>query len=190
MNDKPNYGPRGRKPRDTHDAFELFKSFLPKGTVALLRKFSTEKKLPMSRLVAIAVDNEISESVSPFNYACPMPTSPFIEYAYADEAARVFRFLQGFPAGTTIDTIVLCRRDIGVESKDEVMLAIRELIEKNLIERFVPLRKTGYRPDEERVRIIGAEPELMRKHRYKRVEGVSQKGVRTITDQDVQRDEE
>lgn len=98
----------------------------------------------MSRLIAIAIDNEL-DSPAPFTYLCEESKAPYMEYAYVDEAGRLLRYMQAeFPAGATIQTIMLCRRAFGILSRVDVMLAYRELLKTGMIEKFEKLnRHTG-----------------------------------------------
>lgn len=174
---------------DANDAFEVVKVYIPKGTHQLLKEASEDLETPMSRLMAIALDNELDADV-PFNYPCPMPDAPYVEYAYANEAGKIMRFLEHFPTGTSVDTLMLCRRDIGIESRAVFMLAYRELLEKNMIEDFKPTNtKFKYGPDYKRVRAVGVEPKELRKKKFKRIEGESTRNQRVITDDQIDRGE-
>ena len=186
----PYYGkPRFRQKYEANDAFEEVKVYIPKETMLILREASEELATPMSRLVAIALDNEL-DAPTAFNYPCPMPESPYVEYAYAAEAGKILRFLEKFPVGTSVDTLMLCRRDIGIESRAEFMLALRELFEKNMIEEFKPTNtKFRYGPDYTRIRAVGVEPKELKKKRFKRIEGESTRYQRVIKDDDVERQE-
>jgi hypothetical protein len=120
-----------------NNPFALIKVFFPKGTEDILREKSKASGLPMSRLIAIAVDNELDTPV-PFNYQCELPSSVFVEFAYAEEAQKIARFLLRFPSGTGRDTLMLCRRDIGVPDRATFMYAYRELLQADMIEEFKP----------------------------------------------------
>ena len=174
-----------RKPYDPNDAFDCIKAYLPKGTIKILREMSLDLQLPISRLVAIAVDNELDVQ-NAFNYPCAMPTSPFVEFAFADEAGKLLNFMAKFPTGVSTDTLLLCRRDIGIESRAEVMLAYRELLEKGLIEEFRPTKtRFAYHKDYRRVRVKDVAAKDLRRPRYKRVEGESTRHQQRIRDEDI-----
>lgn len=155
--DKPKY--RNRKKPGSYQAgdgiFEPVKVYLPKGTITLLRQKAYELNQPLSRLCAIAIDNELDQE-SAFAYPCDVPINPpYIEYEYVDEAGKLLRFLEGLPRGTTVDSLMLCRRDYGIPLRSTVMLAYRELLAKQMIK---------------------ITEEQYKKHRYPHVEAVHNTG--------------
>lgn len=156
----------------TNEAFECIKVYLPRETARFIKDKSEEIGVPMSRLVAICVDNERS-APSPFNYPCDLPTSPFIERAYADEASKLISFLSKFEYGTSLDTLMICRRDVGIESREVLMLAFRELIEVGIVEEFKPKRTQFAHPaNYRRWRVIGTDPKDIRKMKHKPIEEI------------------
>jgi hypothetical protein len=180
----PYYGKsRAYQKYEANDAFAMAKVYLPKATLEILRDAGRRLGMPISRLCALAVDNELDAHV-PFNYPCPMPETPYKDYEYADEAGKLLAFLKKFPSGTTVETVMLCRRDIGVESRQSVMHAYRELLAKNLIEEFTGASRR-YSHEHVRVRAVGLDPAKLNRAKYKRVEGESNRGERAIRDEDV-----
>lgn len=186
----PYYGKaRTYQKYDPNDAFERVVIYVPKGTAALLRQASADLETPMSRLAAIAIDNEL-DAHAPFNYPCPMPEAPYVEYAYATEGGKIMRFLEHFPQGTSLDTLMLCRRDMGIESRAEFMLGYRELLEKNMVEMFRPMKtKFAYGSDYFRVRPVGVDPKVIQKKRFKRIEGEPIRGIHQIKDDQIVRED-
>lgn len=90
----------------------------------------------MSRLIAIAVDNEL-DTAAPFNYECELPKAPFVPYAYSTEASKMAHYIGAyFPTGATLESIMLCRRQFGIIDRLTVMLAFRELMENQILEEF------------------------------------------------------
>lgn len=175
-------GPKGQKKAyDPDDAFLLMKTWLPKKTAAIIKEKHLETGVAMSRLIAIAVDNEL-DSTMPFHY--PWPSSfpgEYVEYAYAEQAGKLLKFLERFPTGTQRESILLCRRDIGIETREEIIQAYRELIAQDLIQEFrTPHSQSIY------VRVVGLTREQIKKKKYKSVEGESTKYKRPITDEDVE----
>lgn len=150
--------------------------YLPKATAEILRAKRLGTSIPVSRLVAIALDNELDSTI-PFNYPCELPER-VTEYLYAAEAGRLLAFLTRAPTGVARDTIMLCRRDIGVMDRDALMGAMKELLDKNLIEEFDFKGKI-------RVRARGIDKKLINKRRFNRIEDEKLKGKRVITDEDV-----
>ena len=125
------------------DPFEKWTVFVPKSIAKEMKKISIERDLPLSKLMVYAADNELDCEI-PFNYQYPMPTTDFVNRAYVHEAGKIFDYLKKFPKGTGVDTLLLCRRDIGVLNKETFMLAYRELLDSELVEEFYP-QETKFR---------------------------------------------
>lgn len=143
-----------RKRDDDSRAMINMNVMVPRATARIIQKVSEETGFPVSRLIAIAIDNEISESVSAFNYPCLMPSSPFVEYAYAEEAGKLLQFIKQYEEKPmTIEQLMLCRRDAGIPSREVLMLAYRELLEKKMVEEFMP-RKESSEPGKKRIRPV------------------------------------
>lgn len=131
--------------------------YLPKSTARLLKEHSRRLGLPLSRLICIAIDNEL-DCERPFNYPSPdVDGEAYVEYMYAHEAGRLMEFLATIPTGTGEDMLLIARRDFGLEDRRLVMLAIRELIMTGMAERVPPPpgNKFGfYNEDYEYVRLV------------------------------------
>lgn len=119
--------------RNADNAFQHVKLYMSKATYEMLRIRSNAKGIPISKLVQVAIDNEL-DAPAPFSFLCEMPTQTFIENAYIDEAQKLAKYLIKFPSGTGRDQLMLMRRDIGIPNKETFMLAYRELLEANVIE--------------------------------------------------------
>ncbi len=170
--------PRSRKEKRDTDIFQSLISYMPKSVMELIRQKAEEIGMPMSRLVAIAVDNELDQS-EPFTYPCPMPAEPYTEFTHVQEATKLFKFMQRLPEGTTLESLMLCRRDIGLETRADLMLAYRELLEKGMIETFKPsLRNLRYKGDRAiRVRItkdVATEIKRAGSNMFSKSEGIKQ----------------
>lgn len=139
-------------------------TFIGHKTLEILRKRAASMGLPVSKVIAFAIDNEL-DAAHPFNYPCTLPTTIYIENAYADEAQKLFTYLRKFPTGIGRETLVLNRRDYGVPSRETVMLAYRELLERDLIEEVPPPGKSkfkGYPASYRYTRIKNATPETFK----------------------------
>lgn len=165
--------------------------FTDKKVMEQLKKLSIEKNVPVSRLIAIALDNEM-ESPNPFNYPVELPTSEYIPYGYVDEAGKILTFLMSLPAGTGLDSLMLCRREIGINDKETFMLAVRELLEKDLAEMYTSMRSGfGYAAGRVMIRYKNVDPETgKRLPRARTVMGESIKYQRAITDDQIKRDDD
>ncbi len=124
--------------RDRVKSFHCLKVYIPFALERELRKISKERKIPMSRLAAIALDNEL-DCGNAFNYSCELPKSSFVEYAFLDEAARMLRYIENnFPQGASRDILMFCRREMRIPDKETFMHAYRELLEYGRIEEIRP----------------------------------------------------
>lgn len=103
---------------------------LPRSLHNAVMAKSHELGVPPSFIIAYAVDKELTEG-EPFEYPCEMPASVFIEDAYNEEAVKIYQFIRKF-GPMSIEMIMASRRDFGVLNKTTVMLAIRELFNKNV----------------------------------------------------------
>lgn len=111
--------------------------YLPRSIHDVLKAKSEKSGMPVARLIAYAIDNEICEGAElAFEYPCEMPQTIFVEGAYTDEAQRIYKWLTKVNA-QGVDQLMLARRDIGVPEKNTLMLAIRELTSRTGLTRWV-----------------------------------------------------
>lgn len=108
--------------------------------------YCVDKSLPMSRLIAIAIDNEL-EKEKPFNFPLDLPTQEYIEYAYVDEASKILAYMQKQNTGMTLDMLMILRHDIGIKDKETFLAAFRECLEKKMLEEYHQL-KNNYAIDD------------------------------------------
>lgn len=108
----------------------------------LLTEWSDKLGIPQSRLLAIALDNELDQE-TPFHYPCTLPTTDYIPGAYMSEATKILRFLEYFRDGTGRDMLMLSRRSIGIPNRADLMLGFRELLMEKMVEERDPLPVTG-----------------------------------------------
>lgn len=101
-----------------------------------LEKIVQEKKVPLSRLIAIAIEREL-ESEKPFEFDVSLPDDEFVDFAFADEAGKILDYM-GKIAGLSLDLMVLARHDMGVPDRQTFMYAVRECIAKELLVPFKP----------------------------------------------------
>lgn len=163
------------------DFFKISLS-LPMSQYEELQRLSKERRLPMSRLVWYAIDNEM-ECAEPFNYLCEKPESTFVKHAYTAEAQKMSQFLFRYgEGGIDLPTMMILRRQMGIPSKTIFMLALRELLETKLaVESRVSPKGRFYRElskDLVWVRLAGDMLEVMRreeKHLEKQKAKVAEK---------------
>ena len=147
--------------KNEDESFSKFPVRIPNSTYAMLKALKTARGESISRMVALLIDKELDKDINEcFTYPCELPSNDFIEYAYTEEAAKVARFLASFKIGTSIETIVLCRREIGVPDRDDLLAGLRELLERNMVNTVQPspaLRsRLGYKDDKVFYKVVGA----------------------------------
>lgn len=131
--------PYKRRP-SLESALEKTSTFLGPKTLKKLQAIAIDRDLPVARLIAYAIDNEFDVQ-PPFDFNYEIPTHPpYVEFQYAKQAQKVLSYLHNFPIGTGIDMLVLCRREYDIESPQEVLFAIRELLEKQMVISFYPTK--------------------------------------------------
>ncbi len=157
------------KPRPSNDVFTpLELHLLSTGTYRILKGISDKIRMPISQMIAIAIDNEL-DAPKPFNYPIAMPESEFVEGSYFDEAKKILDFLKKRRTGMDVETLILCRRDIGVEDRETLLLGLRELLNTSLVEEFFPRRLNSvYREGYTRIRVITQDPRELKKDRFRK----------------------
>lgn len=120
--------------RDTKD-FENISTSLPKPLAEKLRLMAREANMPVSKFIMFAVANELEQS-TPFRFDVPWPTDEFVEDAHVDTARKIMRFLANYDNGMPADTLIMFHETMGIESREEVMRGLRELVEKELVIEF------------------------------------------------------
>ncbi len=132
-----------KKPRYAKiDADDLvmvaFQQRLANGVHKKLAEISWMRDIPLSHLVAFAVDNEFGRE-KPFDWDNKAkPDTPFMNNQYVEEATKLYDFLKKFRYGTGIDTMLICRHDIGISDKEKLILGYRELLNSGMVEEIVP----------------------------------------------------
>lgn len=166
-------GPRG----DIPEPLAHPKATIGKEMEQILAQASYDLQLPVSRLLAIALEHEL-ERERPFDYLLTPPLEEYVEFAHADSAGRILNYInKNFPNGIGLDSLMLLRLDMGIDSKEEFMLGFRELTEKKMVESFFPL-KAKYRYHKSyRYWRAAADVRLKEKqNRYKEIERITEKG--------------
>lgn len=147
----------------TDNAFDNVGVYIPKSISNIIKAKSEESGVAVSRLIVHLIDKAL-DSDTAFDYPVVLPTDEYIEYSHAKEAGIILDFIRKMPNGIAKDTVVLCRRELGISDRETVLYALRELFEKDLIEEFRP-RMRGYMPkDYRRLRFKELyEPEVKRR---------------------------
>lgn len=169
---KPRKPKRGLTQRKDDDPFRDIRISIPSNMYADLEKRAAEKKLPVGRLINIAVYNEL-ELEEPFNFDLTLPVDEYRSGLYEDEAIKLHNFLAKIPSGVGLDTLMLMREAIGLTHK-ELLLAYMQLKENGRIEEYYPARAAfQYAEDYRYIRCKDVHHSTMMGQRFKSVEGKS-----------------
>lgn len=112
----------------------------PMGHVLSLRKISALSDIDISKLVAIAVDNEMSKGLEGrFKVDLCLPDIDDVEeFAYAHEAGKLLDFLKVLQNGTSLMMLYILRHEIGVSDKDRLLYALSDLLQRKMVEAYRP----------------------------------------------------
>jgi hypothetical protein len=105
-----------------------------------LLEISKRRNIPISRLICIAIDNEMMRE-KPFDFNTDFPTEEYAEYTFVEEASIIIRFLQKMRGGMSIENLLLLRHDIGISDRHTFLAAIKEAMAKDFIEEFTQTKK-------------------------------------------------
>ncbi len=145
-------------------------SYVGKVHMEKLKEYSDNLQLSISRLIGMAIDDQLFEKKDPFNWEFDLDDNEeYIEYAYADEAGRIINFLKGLPNGLSKDQLMIVRHDMRIPDKKTFMLAFRECLEKRQIEPYTAPKSVKYPTKWETTlyRVVGTSPSDNRKKRNK-----------------------
>jgi hypothetical protein len=131
-------------PKKKRNGFKLFPSFMGMTTqahFAKLQEISKKKNIPLARLIAIAIDNEFQKE-NPFEFDTTLPEAgTYEEYAFANEAGMIIRFLQKMKHGAELPILLLLRNEIGVPDKTIFLAAFKEALDLDFIRRITQVRR-------------------------------------------------
>ena len=127
-------------------------------TREILDEIQQKKKLPMIRLIAMAIEHEL-ERENPFEYDVTVPSDKYVEHAYASDAGKILTYLKR-SSGMSLENLCIMRHDIGIPDKKTLLLAFRECLLSRQIESYKPKKqlnsKFDYNEDDVFYRIKGA----------------------------------
>lgn len=171
----------------TGDDSMIIKAYVPPMLHARLRDQSRLLGLPMSRLVAIAIDNELDQE-QPFHYSTDLPENAG-DYAYVTESDKLLTYICRYPNGIGRDHLCLARHEFGINDRSVVLAALKSLLVSEMVEEVIPT-KTKFKFWISSYRLIRAK-DIHRKERkprkFRRVEGKSTHYAKNIKDKDVEK---
>jgi len=107
-----------------------------------LLNFAKMYKLTKSRLVAIAINNELDKE-TPFKVDFTLPEG-IIEFSYAHEAGKIVTYMKGLRNGMSLDLLYVLRHDIGVPDADKFLAGFAECLQKEMLESYVAPANVKY----------------------------------------------
>jgi hypothetical protein len=111
--------------------------YIPEILYNKIKMVSAEKEIPIARLASIALYNE-TETENPFNFDTEMPDTPYDPDAFTREAPKLMDLINSFKNGVGLDFLIMAKESAGIFTKEQLMLAFRELLEKDVIEKVHP----------------------------------------------------
>ena len=109
--------------------------YVPKFHYDRIKAISKARKMPMSRMIGLLIDDELLED-KPFSYDLSGASEESVEYAYADQATKLLKFLTKQDKGMGLDVLTMLRYHIGIPDKLTFLGAFQECLSKEMIEPF------------------------------------------------------
>lgn len=101
-----------------------------------LDKFSKMYGLPISRLLAIAIENEMNKD-APFKISLQLPdTGEYVENSFADEAGKIVKFMKTLRSGISLDFLYILRHDFKIPDSSAFLGGFKECLDHDLIESY------------------------------------------------------
>lgn len=138
---------RERLSKESANYMELVQSRISSWQFQRLMEIVEQRNIPISQLVACAVDREFEKPVDErFDFGDKIPETEFIEDAYLTEAQKIVDYMKLYDKGVHLRILLLNRHVIGVPCRVTFMYAFRELIRNEIIESFRPKvpKKIGF----------------------------------------------
>lgn len=110
--------------------FKAVRVFLPLSIVKTLEDISISRKIPSSRLIAIAVANEL-DTLKPFTYELELPKKT--DAKFTSMAGKIYKYLKLCTYGMDAKLLLIARNDMGIEDKDDFLKALKLLFDEEMI---------------------------------------------------------
>ena len=118
---------------------------LPKSIHKELVIKERETGIGVGKLLVIAADNELTESVNPFRYDVKNPEVPEGIF-WPEEGSRILKYLESVDAYIQKEILVAARRDMGIENREQFMQVYTELLHNGMIVEFTPSPIYNWKP--------------------------------------------
>lgn len=143
------------------ELFAQARTHLPKSVMRTVEDISAIRKMPISRLIAVAIANEL-ETQKPFTYDVELPETT--DATYTSKAAKIYQYLKLCGNGMDKKLLVIARNDMGIEDKDEFLKALKLLFDEKMIEQ-VDFRPSWCSYIEKRIMVVDREKKTKKKKR-------------------------
>lgn len=127
------------------DTTRMERVYMPESINNILRSKSNRLGLPISRLICYAIDHELDRGEEAFMYDDELPKIEINDFDYAEEAGKISTYLNNYPNGLGIDSLIMARRDMKIETREQVKLGIMELLKHKIIERVKPRKSSTFK---------------------------------------------
>ena len=136
----------------------------------VLKAYSDDLDIPLSRLVTMAVDSELLRD-NPFGYDLSIPEVDWEDYTYADEATKILDYLKVYNAPIELSFLVLLRHDIGIPDLETFMKAFAECLKYEFVLPYMkkPLYGTKERLYYKRMDLIEGKAKSKRFKQYEKL---------------------
>lgn len=150
MRHRSKYAPsakrQGRKRRSSEDPFYPVKLYIPRVIYNRFQILARESNNTMNRALCALVYNYVGakDAIKDFNMSDRLPVDIEIDTSwptgleesfglYANEAGVLLSWLIKNDYGVTIDSIIMCRDDIGIPNRNALMFALYQLIREGKV---------------------------------------------------------
>jgi hypothetical protein len=127
-------------------------------------------RIPISRLVAIAIAKEFERGEDAFKYEYDLPDDEYVEHTFINEASKILVYMKKI-AGMSMQDLFLVRHDIGIPDGLTFRYAFRELVLQKMVETYKPKQSINshFKYDDDVVfyRVKGSGEKAAREQRIK-----------------------
>ena len=110
-------------------------TYLSKYHANLIKTEAARLQMPVARVIATLVDYAIDRKAS-FIHNLTLPRNDDnLEYSYADEGGKLLDFFNKLNNnGIGIDQLIMLRHDIGIDSREILLIVFAEILRNRIIE--------------------------------------------------------
>jgi len=102
-----------------------------------IEEYAKKLKLPLTRIIAMAIDNEFSKA-HPFKGIDFTLYKDIQEDTYSEQAQKIVNYMSMIKSAVTIDFLYSMRHDIGLQHLEDVVGGFSELMRAGLLTEHLP----------------------------------------------------